>query len=310
MSMRSRRLILGIDGGGSKTLALLATADGEILGRGLAGTSNYQSVGVDGAFAGLDTSIAAAFDDAYVDPQPLAAIGLGLAGVDRPEDHALVLGWAREKHPGVPVVIANDAQIVLAAGTPDGWGVAVICGTGSIVYGSSAAGDTARAGGWGHIMGDEGSGYAIGQAALRAVMQAHDGRGPVTTLTHAVLDHWQLASPPDLVGQVYRASLAPSDIAGLAPVVAQAAEAGDTVATAIIQHAAAELARAVQAVVRRLRLASPVPCALAGGLLLNSPALRAALADSAAVAKLRLEPLTDVSQPAEGAVRLARALIV
>ena len=134
----------------------------------------------------------------------MAAVGLGLAGVDRPEDRALFEGWAAGRFGGAPVVIANDAELVLAAGTPDGWGIALISGTGSIVFGRSPHGEMARAGGWGHILGDEGSGYAIGVEALRAVMRAFDGRGPATALTDAVLLHWSLKTPPDLVGRVYR----------------------------------------------------------------------------------------------------------
>ena len=161
-----RELLLGLDGGGSKTLALLADAEGRVIGRGIAGASNYQNIGETAAWAALDTAIAAAFADAGLEPSAVAAVGLGLAGVDRPEDRALFEGWAARRFGGAPVVIANDAELVLAAGTPDGWGIALISGTGSIVFGRSPQGEMARAGGWGHIMGDEGSGYAIGVEAL------------------------------------------------------------------------------------------------------------------------------------------------
>ena len=115
------KLLLGLDGGGSKTLALLAGADGSVLGRGIAGASNYQNIGEIAAWAALGAAIAAAFADAGLEPSDVAAVGLGLAGVDRPEDRALFEGWAAERFGGAPVVIANDAELVLAAGTPDGW---------------------------------------------------------------------------------------------------------------------------------------------------------------------------------------------
>ena len=124
------KLLLGLDGGGSKTLALLADAGGRIIGRGSAGASNYQNIGATAAWAALDTAIAAAFADAGLPPGDVAAVGLGLAGVDRPEDRVLFEGWAAGRFGGAPVVIANDAELVLAAGTPDGWGIAVISGTG------------------------------------------------------------------------------------------------------------------------------------------------------------------------------------
>jgi len=315
-------LILGLDGGGSKTLALLADATGRVLGRGTSGSSNYQNIGAEAAWAALDGAIAAAFADTCTctkpqvqcrcagrSPGPLAAVCLGLAGVDRPEDRTLFEGWAAERFGGAPVVIANDAELVLAAGTPDDWGVAVISGTGSIVFGRHPSGKMARAGGWGHILGDEGSGYAIGIAALRAVMCAFDGRGPQTALTAAVLAHWGLSAPPDLVGRVYREDVGATDIAGLARLVDAAAGAGDAVARGILHAAGRDLAITVAAVVRRLGLPAPTPCALAGGVVVHGSQARAAFLAAAAERGLDLHPLTPVEEPARGAVRLAADLL-
>lgn len=302
-------LILGLDGGGSKTLALLADASGRVLGRGAAGSSNYQNIGAPAAWAALDAAIAAAFADAGLSPRPLDAVCLGLAGVDRPEDRTLFEGWAAERFGGAPAVIANDAEIVLAAGTPAGWGVALISGTGSIVFGRHPSGAMARAGGWGHILGDEGSGYAIGLAALRAVMAAFDGRGPTTALTDAVLAHWGLAAPPDLVGRVYREDVGATDIAGLARLVDAAAAAGDGVALEILRGAGHDLAITVEAVARRLDLPAPIPCALAGGVVVHGVQARAAFLAAAAARGLALAPITPVPEPAQGAVRLALALL-
>lgn len=302
-------LVIGIDGGGSKTLALLADRVGQLLGRGIAGASNYQNIGAAAAWAALDAAIAAAFVDAHLPPAPLAAVGLGLAGVDRPEDRKLFESWAAQRFGGAPVIIANDAELVLAAGTPDRWGVALISGTGSIVFGCSPTGELARAGGWGHILGDEGSGYAIGVAALRAIMCAFDGRGPATALTRAVLAHWSLAAPPDLVGHVYRADTGAADIAGVARLVDAAAEAGDRVALGILQQAGRNLAFTAAAVVRRLALPTPTPCAIAGGVVVKGGQVRSAFLAAAADLGLRLDPVIPVIEPALGAVRLARSLL-
>lgn len=301
-------LLLGLDGGGSKTLALLADATGRVLGRGTAGSSNYQNIGAEAAWAALDGAIAAAFADAGRPVGPLGAVCLGLAGVDRPEDRMLFEGWAAGRFGGAPTVIANDAEIVLAAGTPDGWGVAVISGTGSIVFGRHPSGKMARAGGWGHVLGDEGSGYAIGRAALRAVMWAFDGRGPATSLTQAVLTHWALAAPTDLVGRIYREEVRATDIAALARLVDAAAGAGDAVACAILRDAGRDLAITAEAVVRRLTLPAPTPCALAGGVVIHGSQARAAFLAAAAARGLALAPITPVEEPARGAVRLAADL--
>ena len=220
-------------------------------------------------------------------------------------------GWAAARFGGAPVRIANDAELVMAAGTPGGWGVALISGTGSIVFGRDPNGDTSRAGGWGHILGDEGSGYALGVAALRAVMCAFDGRGPRTLLTDAVLAHWSLASPTDLVDQVYSADVGPAEIAGLAVLVDRAAAAGDGVAQAITAAAGRDLAVTVAAVVGQLGLSAsaPLPCALAGGTIVKGAGLRAAFLLAAAEAGLWLEPITPVEEPALGALRLAQGLL-
>ncbi len=308
-SIASTTLLLGLDGGGSKTLALLADAAGRVMGRGAAGSSNYQNIGAEAAWAALDAAIAAAFADAGMTPGPVAAVCLGLAGVDRPEDRALFEGWAAGRFGAAAVIIANDAEIVLAAGTPAGWGVALISGTGSIVFGRHPSGAMARAGGWGHILGDEGSGYAIGLAALRAVMAAFDGRGPATALTEAVLAHWGLASPTDLVGRVYRQGADTSEIAALARLVDAAAAAGDGVALEILRQAGRDLALTVEAVVRRLALPAPTPTALAGGVVVHGRQARAAFLAAAAERHLALDPVTPVVEPAQGAVRLAVALL-
>jgi N-acetylglucosamine kinase-like BadF-type ATPase len=309
-------LLLGIDGGGSKTVALLADLDGRVLGRGVAGSSNYQAAGAQAAQTALDQAIAAAYANARLPgpawPQASDAISaacFGLAGVDRPEDRDLFEAWTADRLPHARVVIANDAELVLAAGTADGWGCALISGTGSIVYGRDPAGRTARSGGWGHLLGDEGSGYAVGLAALRAVMRAFDGRAPSTELTAAVLSHWSLAKPTDLVGRVYRESLTPGEVAGLAPLVDAAAAGGDAVAQAIVDEAGGELALAVAAVLRGLRLTGPTPCALAGSLIVKGHAVRAAFMAAAQRLGLQLAPIAEVHEPAQGAVRLAQSLI-
>lgn len=299
------RRVLGIDGGGSKTLALVAAADGRVLGRGEAGPSNYQVIGLDAALAALEAAVAAALADAGCGPRDLIAACVGLAGVDRPADRERLAAWAAVHLPGVPVTVANDAQLVLAAGTPDGWGVTLICGTGSIAYGRRADGKMARAGGWGYLLGDEGSGYAIGLAALRAVMRAYDGRGPQTTLTGSVLAEYRLSAASALVARIYEHATTPAEIAALAALVDTAAAAGDRVACDILHDAGRELALAAEAVIRRLELTGAAPCALAGGVIVKGRALRAAFMEAMNGLGFELAPLTLVHEPAQGAVRLA-----
>lgn len=302
------RYWIGVDGGGSKTIALVAGADGAILGRGESGSSNYRAVGIESACTALDRALAEAFANAGLppDPQSIQMACFGLAGVYRPKDEAPLQDWAGRKWPGMPSRFTSDARLVLAAGTPQDWGIGVICGTGSIVYGRSAQGQTERAGGWGYLLGDEGSGYDIGRSALRSVAKAADGRGPQTALTGIILNHWSLETPPDLIGYVYRPEVSKMDIAGLAVLVERAALHGDPVAQEILRQAGSELAATVKVVAGRLGLTGPVPCALVGGVLVHGAVMPREFLSAAAGQGLNLSPVQPVTEPALGAIRLAR----
>src|SRR5207237_4016708 len=142
--------------------------------------------------------------------------------------------------------------IALVAGAGNEPGIVVIAGTGSIVYGRNAQHVAARAGGWGHILGDEGSGYWIGREALAAVMRADDGRGPETRLTGDVLEHFNITSTSQLPRIVYDRELPRMSVAALGPIVQQAREQGDVVAMRILEHAADELVLAARSVATRL----------------------------------------------------------
>lgn len=296
-------LILGVDGGGSKTRALLADRAGRVLGAGSAPSSNYQAVGFAAATAAILAAAQQAAQQAgYAGMPRVAAACLGLAGVDRPADAARFDAWVREQGLAARWAIVNDAELVLAGGTPAGWGVALICGTGSIAYGRAPDGRVARAGGWGYLLGDEGSGYDLALRALRLATQTADGRADAQALLQAILATWQLGDASELIGYVYHPEMTRAAIAGLARVVLELAEAGDAHAAALVRSAAEELARLVEAVMRRLDLHAP-PLALGGGLLTASPRLRAAL--DAAIG-VPLGPQQIVSDPAQGALCIAQ----
>jgi len=304
-------IVLGIDGGGTHTVALLAQLpshqDGKwtVLGRGEAGPSNYQAAGAERAFHALDEAVGKAFRAACLARSPVQVAWLGLAGAGRPEDQELVRHWALHKGLAAQVEVTPDAPLLLAAGTPDGWGVAVVAGTGSIAFGRSPDGRTSRAGGWGYLLGDEGSGYALSLAAFQAVARMADGRGPDTLLSGLLLDRLQLSRPQELIAAVYRGGLDRPALAALAPLVLEAAQAGDAVASAIVQEGADQLALAAATSARPLGLVPPYPLALAGGLLLASASYRERLLQALAAQGITAEPVTLVPEPAEGAVRLA-----
>ncbi len=165
------RLIFGIDGGGTRTSAFLANVSrpDDILGQGTAGPSNQRAVGPRMAMNNLDLAVQEAFSNARIDRQTVAAACLGLAGADRISDRSVVQDWAQEARLAEKIQVVNDAMPLLHAGAGDGYGIALIAGTGSLAWGRNPQNQTARSGGWGYLFGDEGSAFAIGRAILQAV---------------------------------------------------------------------------------------------------------------------------------------------
>src|SRR5262249_22680106 len=163
---------------------LLADERGTIVGDARGSGANLQAAGELEVEKVLHQVMDAAIGDRDIRP---AAICLGMAGVDRPQDIEAVRGIMRRIGFKARVVVVNDALVALVAGAGDAAGVVVVAGTGSIAYGRNDSGRAARAGGWGHLLGDEGGGFWIGRAALRAVVRQFDGRGPVTLLTPMIL---------------------------------------------------------------------------------------------------------------------------
>ena len=191
--------VLGIDAGGTKTVCQLANEDGEVLAEARRGGANLQAAGELEVEKVLHDVMEEALGDLDVRP---SAICLGIAGVDRPEDARVVRGIMKRIGYMAKVLVVNDALVALEAGAPNQPGVVVIAGTGSIAYGRNAQNQAARAGGWGYMLGDEGSGYWIGRAALRAVLREADRRGPETQLTGLLLNYYGVAkrAGPDSPG--------------------------------------------------------------------------------------------------------------
>ena len=301
-------LVLGIDGGGTNTQCLLADlATGDVLGRGESGPSNIQSVGVPVGLAALDASIDRAFAAANLSRGTVAAACLGLAGVDRREGLDVIHGWAARGKLAGRVTVANDATLLLAAGTPDGWGLAVIAGTGSIAFVKTADGRVERCGGWGYLLGDEGSAYSIALTGLRAACRSFEGVTPPTTLIDRFVQHMNLTAAPEFIHAVYQGPWNRSAIAGLAPVVFGAAADGDATADGIVSEQATALAHtAARAVVANGLPTDGLPVALAGGVLTRSDRFRDTFLAALTAAGVTPGPVRMVTEPAAGAVVLAR----
>ncbi|MBX5450466.1 BadF/BadG/BcrA/BcrD ATPase family protein [Thermogemmatispora sp.] len=297
---RDEEFYLGVDGGGSKTLAIVVDRHGRERGRALAGRANYVSVGQEEAIRQVRQAAERALQAAGATSRPRAA-WIGLAGLDRPADHAVLsppLASLAEQ-----VYVTNDAELPLAA-LEQAIGVVLIAGTGSIALGRDACGRVCRAGGWGYLLGDEGSGYDIGRQALQAAARAADGRGPHTSLLPRILAYWGLERAEDLLGVVYHGQETAA-IAQLATCVFAAAREGDPVARRIVGNAAAELALAALVVSHQLEFPeNVVPLALAGSLLVREAPFRAQILRRLR-ARRRLGQVVIVEEPALSAAKAA-----
>jgi N-acetylglucosamine kinase-like BadF-type ATPase len=297
------RYVIGIDAGGTKTVCLLADDRGDIISRARGTGANLQAVGELQVEKVLHDVMEAAIGDREIVP---AAICLGIAGVDRPDDRTIVRGIMRRIGAKARVLIVNDALVALEAGVPGQPGIVIISGTGSIAYGRNGAGEAARSGGWGYVLGDEGSGYWIGRAALRAVLRAADRRGPRTLLTEMLLTHFGVSEPPALLHEVYHHQMSPAAIGALATSVQAAATQGDAAAAGILRGAADELEGSALSVARRLDLVDEAfTFVLSGGIFLAIPWLQQELMQRLPDRAPRSVVKLLDREPAEGAVRLA-----
>ena len=255
-------LFLGVDGGQTATLALIAGETGRVLGSGVAGPCNHvQGAGGREKFiAAIRGSVEAACAQAGVAPA-FAAACLGFSG--GPADKEALV---REILPVETLLVTDDAAIALTGAVGRQPGIATIAGTGSIAYGRNAAGKRARAGGWGYLFGDEGSAFDLVRQALRAALRFEEGWGPRTALHPMLLEQTGARSANDLMHRFYTTDFPRSRIAALAPCINEAAAKGDLSAIELLHAAAGQLAMITAAVRAQLFAAGePVRVAWMGG---------------------------------------------
>lgn len=268
------RLFLGVDGGATKTQAAIVDEGGRLLGVGSGGPSNFDDVGQAQAQANVLQATAAALRMAEVDAPPgageVSAAFLGLAGVVSDADRAIVqeIGRALALAAGGRVGVDHDCRVALAGGLSGRPGIVLIAGTGSACYGRNAAGEAWRAGGWGHLISDEGSSYWLGVRAMQTAVRAFDGRIAASMLQQRVLAQLGLAHMNEIMHHLHVVGMTPAEIAALAPLVTEAARGGDQIARALIGEGARALADCIFAVSQRLGFVDVAPeVALVGGLL-------------------------------------------
>jgi len=267
------RLYAGIDGGQSSTTALIADEGGRVIGRGGGGPCNHVGTNEGRArfFAAVGGSLDEACKMASLDSKAVAfaAACLGFSGGAEDKE-----AYARELIRSSKYKITHDAEIALSGATAGEPGIIIIAGTGSMAFGRNARGEHARAGGWGYIFGDEGGGFDLTRRALRAALQAEEGWGAPTMLRDLLLNATGAADADDLMHRFYKPEYTRARIASFAPLVTQAAAAGDRVAIEILKRAGAKLAGLVEGVYKHLFPAGEnVPVAYIGGAFRSAPLL-------------------------------------
>ncbi len=304
------RLLLGVDGGGSKTAALIATLDesGQICirGRGKAGPSNMRLAGKEQSLASLNQAVDEALREACMKDCKVDYAVFALAGSTLPDVRFEVSNWANNRAISACIEITHDVNPVLVRGTENGCGIALIVGTGSVAVGVGPSGKSVTKGGWGHWFGDKGSGFYLGYKALAAVAEAADEVGPATMLSELVMERFNTSDPRAILKEVTAGGDTRYEIAALAPVVLDAAVCRDAVACRIVDHAIAETVKLVSSVASRLAFTAPFPLALAGGVVCNSQFFRDKLITR--LGKLQIPPgkLTVVDEPVLGCLEIAR----
>jgi N-acetylglucosamine kinase-like BadF-type ATPase len=254
------RYLLGVDGGATKTLAAVLDLEQDVVHLGRGGPSNEDAVGPHAAVDALLGAAREALAGAGVAPAQLGAGVLAVAGTDT----LAIAAHVRTAQPDSWIVV-NDVVTAWATATGAAPGVGVISGTGSNVFGVGPHGRSWRAGGWGHLLGDEGSGYWFGARSIAAALHDRDGSGPETALSDAACSFFGTTSLEALAARVYSQPLTKSEIAAFSVHTAAVAEAGDAVAREIYERGARELAAQINAVIGYTRLSGEFPVGLVGG---------------------------------------------
>jgi len=302
----SYEIVAGVDGGNSKTDVAIADTSGRVLGRSR-GTGTKSPLGGAAALAGRLASLIDSAKLATGNDQPLAAAVFYQANLDLPDEEEVLSRALAELGIATQVAVGNDTMAVLRAGTDDGWGVAVVLGTGINAIGIGPDGQTERYLGIGAISGDWGGGHGIAVAGVGAGVRAEDGRGDTTVLSHTLPEMFGFATAHELSVAILRDTISTLQVLELTPLVFAAAKEGDSVARRIIAHQCDEVVVMITALLRRLgRLADYTPVILGGGVARGGAGL---LTDVVAQRLASVAPLAHVEvldlPPVVGAVAAA-----
>jgi N-acetylglucosamine kinase len=296
-------LRIGIDGGGTTTRAVVVDDNLEVLARGEAGSSNHYSLGVERAVGNIVSAVEGALESGGIAVDDITGWGAGLAGACTNVEQETLLRELRRFASNKLLVIDEDAAAAQAGAFGGNPGVVCIAGTGANCYGRNADGKRARADGLGPLLGDRGSGYRIGEAALRAACSAYDGSTSQTLLLQACLTQLNVASVDELVQLVYRPDFSKDRVAAIFPRVLECAAQGDEIANRILQNAGEELAASALSVLNQLQVRAVAPT---GGVISRDTPVRHSFENSLRVALPDVQIQEPMYDAAIGAALLIR----
>lgn len=304
-------IYIGVDGGGTKTDATAIHSSGEVLSRFTGGSTNPYIVTFDKAMAELQNVLDGLLTPLNDESFSLTSICLGMSGISSVDERRRVqlhlLSYFQQRLPSTRIYMRSEAEISLMAVLERQHGILAISGTGSNTYGITQSGDIHRVGGWGHLLGDEGSGYQIGLQTLKSVIKSHEGIIPPTIMTSLIVESYPLQHITDLKSYIYQPAITKQHIASFARCCIEAAEAGDEAALRIIRQQAEELADTTSALIRQQAEFEESDLVWIGSIFKHSPEFRKAYCDSLLMRypQLRFPEGNRERTPAHGAALLA-----
>jgi len=305
--MSRTSLVLGVDGGGTKSIGLISDLSGNILSRREVGATNPNVVGLEASADNLFRLISKCCEDVRCPPFELRSVVLGLAGAGDKEFREQIKEsvnalFAKNGSKSLRIHVESDARVALEGAFDGGPGVVIISGTGSIVMGKTLSGDVHTVGGWGRILGDEGSGYSIGRDGVRAVTLEYDGRGDSTKLKELLATNLQWTTRESIIKAVYREQF---DLAKVAPFVMEAAMNHDAICQKILQNAASQFIEQIRVIVMKMGLFQKIGLVMCGGLFEHSTVFSNVLKLKIMKGLPQVEVRQASQSPAHGAVRMA-----
>lgn len=266
---------MGIDGGGSHVRVVVTNAHLQVLAHVEGQTANPSSVGHEAARDHIQTAMTAALVESSLLPSAIRACGVGIAGASADHSEAWLRQVLTPVLPEAFLALASDVEIALVGANAERYGILLLSGTGSVAMGINAQGERVRVGGWGYLIGDEGSGFWIGREALTRITRLAD-RAQENEFTRAILSALGLPNVQAIVKWLYGREVPVKEVAKLAPVVLAYSDQDD-IARDIIERGAIHLVNHVHGLRQRLNLPDSAPLGVAGGLLTHHNALRYAV---------------------------------